>query len=306
MAQDRYSGFPASFVHAGGTLNLTQLIGGSVRTGKQRSEIIAGGDVDRKAVGLSHADPQQPLTTQDLSTLLGTVSLTTGLSCTSGSTFRLQKRLNGGTFATGGSHMTVTSGKGFLAIESIQAQQDDVQGAVAELLYYPLWEGVLGTPPLVPTTGVNFAAAPAPAYVSHYYLGPVYVGSTQLEGVRGVTINSGLGYVYKRADGDPWARLGSIYTRRPTISINFEKISNITSAALFSAAIADDVHCYFALGVHGGTRTSFASAVHLKVSATVGEWGTEDIQWREEEDASTTIMITPTDALSVSTASTIP
>lgn len=257
MAQSRYSGYTPTFVHGGGTLSLTQQRGVTINNGKQLLEVQTSGDLDRKAVCLSHADPEVMIRSGDLATILGTVSPTTGLKLTGVSTFRYQLRDAGGTFVGSTTDRLITNtpdtSKSFLAMESISANQDDQNdGAVCELKMYPCWGGDLSVPPLVPSTDSAIGGS-APAFTSQFFLGPVYLGSTQLEGLRSSRVEFGIGFVRKRADGDPWARAGSIYTRRPVITLNFEKLPVLINSAMFSAALAETLAVYYWKGVHGGT-----------------------------------------------------
>lgn len=213
MAQDVFSGYPCRLVHGGGHLDLVQLRGVDKRPGRQLSEVIAGGDLDRKAVVLSHADPQILITTADLTTVLGTLAAATGLKITNTSTFRLQKRDSGGAFDTGNNHVSVTIPAGFCAISSISARQDDLMGAVCELGVWPHSSDGLADPISVATG--QAIAAPAPAFSSQFYLGPVYLGATELEGVIGSEVNYGIQYQLVRASGDPFARKGLLCAADP-------------------------------------------------------------------------------------------
>lgn len=292
MATARYSGYTASVVYAGPTtLNLKQITGHEISMQRSLTEVLAAGLVERSSVIESHSDPMVRITSADLTTIIGAISPSIGLSCTGGATFRGQTRLQGGVFDTAATHVTYTSQLGWIGINSISASQDDLKGAVCELSYYPLWDGTNN--PLVYTGTVAAFAGIDPAFNSQFYLGPVYLGSTQLEGVRSVSINFGMEFRPKRADGDPYARIGAIYIRRPEISINFEKLANNATVGLFSSNYTgNDIKCYFWKGSSGGVRTAVANASHCKVTAAEGTWGSESVAFSEEEDQSLTVKVT--------------
>lgn len=307
MATARYSGYTDSFVYAGPTtLNLKQISGHTITAGRQLTEVLAAGSVDRVAIIESHADPSVRLTSADLTAIFGVISPTVGLSCTGGATFRLQSRLDGGVYDTASTHVTITSGNGFLCPDSISASQDDVKGAQCELMYSPLWGGSLSTPPLVYTGSVAAFSSIDPAFNSQFYLGPVVLNSTQLEGLRSSTVRFGIEYRPKRADGDPYARIGAIYVRRPEIILNFEKASNLATTGIFSNALSASLKVYFWKGSAGGVRTATATTAHCLVTAAAGSWGMDDLSFQEEEDQSLTVRVVPTTALTISVASALP
>lgn len=306
MSQDRYSGYSSSHVHAGGTLALTQLRRCAINNGKEVIEVPAMGDIDRKAVCMSHANPEVMLKSADLATVFGTVSPTVGLKCNGTSVFRYQLRADGGVFDSGNTHLLVSSTSGFLCVESVQAQRDDANdGAFAELKFYPQWGGLLNTAPLIVTTPSAIGGT-APAFGSQFFMGPVYLGSTELENLISCKVEFGLAYTRKTGSGDPWARRGSIYKRRPVFTFVFEKLPNVNSAAMFTASVGETLAAYFWKGAMGSARVAVDGGVHCKVSATAGEWGAEDITVEDEDDATTTIRVSPTNTVAVAVNSNIP
>ena len=65
---NRYSLYPATFVHSGGTLTLVQLGAANAAMNSNFDEITPGGMVDRGAVVLQTAAPSATLSTADLAT----------------------------------------------------------------------------------------------------------------------------------------------------------------------------------------------------------------------------------------------
>lgn len=304
--QYRYSMYAAQFVHAGGDLDLTQIESDSISAEAMKRIVRPGGSLDPGAIILSHADPMRRFATAALDTLLGDVSLTTGLACSSGGTMWLQRRAEQAAFASGSNHHSITSSLGFLQVDEIRARQDDENGAVATCLYTPIWDA--STLPFVINSGASLATAPAPAFDSQFFLGGVYVNTTAFEGVQDLSIRPGIVFKTKRADGDIYPRKGSIIARNPEIRIVCDKIDNLSGVLdnLFVDTPSNTVNCYFSKGVAGGSRVAAATTSHIKISAAAGEWSPDDISVDDTDDATTTIVMRPTGTIALSTASAIP
>lgn len=305
MAQETYSGYSASFVYTGPTtLSLPQLSGVELSTGKSLAEVVAGGDVDRKAVILSHADPRATLRSADLTAILAVVSPSIGLAVTGAATMQLQLRASGGTFSGGSGYVAATGSGGFLCMTGISARQDDPNGAVCELMYWPNSTDGLAVPLAI--SALQAAVSPVPAFGSQFFLGKAYLGASELEGLLSADVQFGIDYRYIRSSGDVFARRGAIFRRRPIIRLTFDKVTNVASSAVFSAAIGSTIAVYFWKGAAGGTRVALATTEHAKISITAGEWGTDSISWSEDESGNIVLTIMPTTAISSSVTSAIP
>lgn len=301
----RFSNYTATFIHgAAQTLSLTQMESFAVEPNPTKAEIIPGGLVDRAAVLTAGAAPRVRFGTRDLATLFGTVSTSAGLALTGAATFRLQEREDGGTFITGATDETITTTGGFIYVESITATQEDANGAIANCVCIPLWDG--STDPLVHTTGVNFSGVGAPAFVSQFFLGPVYHNSVAIDGITSVTIDCGVNYDAKAFNGDPYAKLGAIVTRTPSISFVTAKADAAAALNVFGNAITSSLACYFWKAVDSGTRVAVATAQHCKISTTSGDWCHDDVSVTGNDDGTVTLKVTPKAALAVSVASAIP
>ena len=302
--------FPASFVYAGPTtLNLTQIGSAQCDMGTDLTEIIPSGALDRAALMVSKADPSCKIATADLLTALGVISPTAGLNCTGGATFRYQRRADGGAFAGSTSNLTLTSTVGYLAPVQLSTSQDARQGAMLELMYWPLYNGSVQS--LVANASVNFSTAPAPVFNSQYYLGPVYLGSTELPGLINVRVNFGINYKTIRSSGQVLATGGSIYSRRPSITLTFLKIDTLPStiAACFGALLGATLSLFFARGVNFAERDDYANSTHLKIATAGGMWLPGDLGALGEDDATFSVTVQPAgsgSALAVTVGTTIP
>lgn len=302
---ERFSIFTASLTYGSAqTLNLVQLESFSVKPQANKSSLIPGGLVDRAAVLVSHGTPQIGFTIRDLATLFGQVSLATGLATTGTSTFRMQERSDGSTFETGATHETWTTTGGFVIVDSLTANQDDANGAMATCTFVALWNGT--TDPLVHNTGVNFSGVAAPAFGSQFFLGPVYHNSAALTGITSVTVNPGLSYEAKAFSGDPYPRRGVIVRREPTLSFTAAKIDTAGALDMFGGNITNSIYFYFQRGVDAGERVAAASSVHCSVGCTSAHWSPDEVSVSGNDDGTVTVTIMPKVAISVSVASTIP
>ena len=308
MSQERFGIYAGRFVHAGGSLDITQMEGDGASPEATKRRVRPGGSVDPAAIILSHAETMRRFRTSDLATLLATVSLTTGLACTGGSALWMQQRAEQGVFAAGSNHHSLTSALGFLYVEEISAAQDDENGASANCVYTALYDG--STLPFVVNSGVSLASAPTPAYVSQFFLGGVYVGAAAFEGVQNVSIRPGVNFSTKRADGDVYPRKGSIVARDPEFRITCDKISNLSGVLdnIYSNAPGSPLNCYFARGLPGSSagRVARATTQHILIAASTGEWSPDNVDVEDTNDYSTTIIMRATGTLSLSTASALP
>lgn len=316
----RYSMFSADFNTTLGTANdtltLTQIRSQRSQANAQRAAVRPGGSLDVLQQVLSTANPTATFVTRDLAGLFSptpstvAVSLTTGLYCDLGHIARFQKRVEGGGFETGADHMVQTSPRGFLNITSIEADVDAQDGAEANIEYTPMsTTGV--DPPFVQTDGIDFTAVPNPAFSSIFYLGPCFLGSTQLVGLIRSRVLPGIVFRTRRADGGPFtlAACSSIQMRQPSFEMTFLKVNMIVTniLAFFSSNLGEQLDVFFTKGVVGNAgRVPNATAEHLRVSALTGDWGADDLSVADEDDATVTVRVNPTGTIAFSITSVIP
>lgn len=299
----RFSIYTASFVHAGGTLDIKQIESMAIDTNTTKAEVTPGGLVDRAAVLISSAAPTARIGTRDLAGVLADVSISAGLAMTNTSTLRMQERSDGGTFETGATHDTFTATGGFMYVDTITASQDDSQGAMANLIFVPLWDGT--NDPFVHNTTVNFSGVTAPAFNSQFFLGPVQHNSTDIDGIINVTINAGITYEAKSFNGDAYARLGSIVLRQPTMTFTTAKADAVAALVMFGRAINTSLVCYFRKGVDSGTRVADATNTHVSVTATSGDWADDNVSVTGNDDGTVDVTVRPKGTISLSTSATI-
>lgn len=296
---NRYGIYPAQLV-GGSTITLQQLHGVTITPGANKDVVIPGGAVDPSAIPMIFADSRVQFATHDLVTALG-VSITAGFPITASSLIQWQARDNGGTFVGSGANVAVSLTKGWVGISSISASQDGP--AELGLTVWPLYDGT--NAPLVPAASQNLTSTPT--FTSKFYLGPVTLNGTALNAVTGVSINPGIDYRTNRGSGDVYARVGSIYTRMPTISVTLADAgAAATVGNMFNASASGTVACYFSKGASGGSRVADATASHCKVSAAASVVNPESMSVSNNEDGSVTLIFQVTGTIAAVTNSALP
>jgi len=309
MASDRYGIYSASFTHAGGTLDLQQVRDQSLNAGSRHHLLRPGGSLNPGAQILAQADPIKRFRTADLLTVLGVSNiLTNGLACSGGSTMRFQLRTPGGAFANTSSSTEVST-KGFLHVASIEADIDSETGAEAELEYFAL--STDGTNPITSANGVDFTSAPAPAYMSQYYVGGCYLGSSQIEGLRRILVIPGIQFTARRCDGGVFPRYGasSITARSPMIELTFLNagLPYALSGSFFTNALASTLKVYLQRATAAADgRVAVGTTSHARFDAAAGNFTFDSISVSDEDDALVTVRILITGTLAVTLAVAIP
>lgn len=305
MSAERFTLFPASITHAGGTMNLAQMQGFNVQTQTRKARIQPAGSVDPAAHVLAFADPVVRFGTRDLATLLATVSPSAGLKLSgSGAFFRLRERDDGGTFLTGATHETYDVAQGLVVLDTLTANQDDEQGAICQCMLHATYDGA--NEPIVHNTGVDFSLAPSPAFVSEYWLGPAYHNGAEIKGLVSSSVEFGVNVSPRRVSGQVFAQKLAIVRRQPVLRLTILKADATAALSLFTRGLSGTFSLYFQKGVNNGARVAANSASHVKISATAGEWSDEEITAEENDDGTVSIVVMPTGVLSTSVASTIP
>lgn len=308
---NRFGLYPCTFNNA---LQFNQLGSASLATGIQTHETFPAGSVYRKSSLTAFAEPVFSITTEDIVSAFGTptVSPVAGYVCgsdnpTSGaSVFRYQQRSDGSTFMGAGNHVLATCAKGFLAPTRLSASQD--QAASCEFAFYALYDG--SNLPVIYTNDQNLAQTPA--WNSTYFLGPAYIDDagtpTQLPTLVDMSIDFGIGYRVKRADGDVMARRGYIYRVAPVVSLTFEKVSMLDNASVegfFSSlfgeyfgtggtnAAALSLSLYRGSTTGAGMREAASDTDHCRIRIMQGEWHPDSVQVADENDTTVTITVRP-------------
>lgn len=305
-APQRYGIYPASFSTPALTFN--QIGSCRVNAGANKLIVRPGGQIDPAAIGMAFADPRVSLRSADLAVLL---ALNTNLFWSRGITaagavFQFQQRGSGdGVFLAGTNHAKITAASGYLMPTEISASQDDTTPATMDCEFIGLYDGV--NLPLVPALASALTGSPAVNDV--FYLASVYVAGAQVPGVRSVRLASGIQFDPVRADGDVWARAGSIMTRDQICTVQVRNAAVLTSIGLDGLASSGaGIAIYLRRGGHGISRASDASSVHLKFawSGTGADYQIDTFDVDGTGDAEAAITFRLGGVFTVTTTSTIP
>lgn len=290
---ERFSTFPAVF----DAVTLTDVVNVTPSAEIKKIVATAGGALDPGKIAAIGLDPTVALSILDLSKL-ASISPILGLACSSSVKIQFQQRSDGGAFQSGSNHVTMTSIKGMLLPESIQAQQDDQSAALLQLKYYGLKSGS------TPSMAINLSQAltGTPAVAKIYKLGPVVIDGTILGGVQRSQVNFGLQYTTKKANGDTEPTVGSIVKRAATAEISAANLSLANAADFGLIVCSSGITIYFL-----DANELPASSAHLAITFGAGStYELADVPAQGEQDAETRLMITAKGSLTVSTTAAYP
>tara|TARA_Y100000593_G_scaffold4213_1_gene8318 strand:- start:9358 stop:10302 length:945 start_codon:yes stop_codon:yes gene_type:complete len=312
MAQTRFSGFPATIKTAGDDIDLRQLQQFTVSPGTNISSLTPMGDVDRAVNTVASAMPEITFSSRDLETVLGGISSTLGVCATDGGSnsllFRWQERADCGTFeplATA-THVGWYGLQGLVCPDTLSASQGDESGATISCKAW-ITSADGHTDPLTHVDGVDLSEAgtPTPAFNSRYYLGPVTVGGSLVEGISDVSINFGHNVSSPLFDGDVFPRTATIDTRQPTITFTTAK-GDVGAALSVFGRSSGAVSVYLIKGASNGTRVALANAEHISLSCTAGLWHHDSASVSDNGDGTVSFMVIPTGVLAQSLTATVP
>jgi len=315
---DRHSLYPARF----GNIVLKQMFDVGMTTENSKTRKIVAGRLDPSVVITAFADPMVTIRTNDFDGVFAgggdVVSIINGYDVnvlggpqTNSTLIQYQTREDGATFKAAGNpdHIVLTNQKGFLLPRDISAEQDSIEGASIGLDYYALSEDGFVKPLIESKTTLTSV----PTFSGIWYLGPVILGASftdQLLGIQSVRVNPGITYQPKRAEGEPFAEVGSIISREPEIKITTCDIKSWESllGELFGLALTStiQVQVYFQKGIHGGRREDYDQALHYRVTAVTGDITPDEIQVTQLEDSRLEITLRVTEQIALTANTTIP
>lgn len=253
----------------------------------QLTEIVGrySGGLDPQQRSILSMQPRVAIQTQDLSGVLTATSVTIG-SFVEASTVSIPwaKRSLGGAFAGAGANMILTSTAGMLIPTQFSAQQDSPDGAIADVEFYPIWDG--STDLIAVNTAQDLAAQ---AFSGLWTLGPAKLnGGSALDGLTGATVRPGIQTKIKAFGGAAFPTWCEISMRDPQMDLTFEDLDAIPSGLV--AQLTSAV-CYFQKIAAGGTRVAAATAAHAKFTLTGGLEIADNITARENDDGTATLSL---------------
>lgn len=273
-----------------------QLGSAQINHGILRDTIIPAGAVDPAAFIVKSARPVVSVDTTDITTLLNTITSTTGLICTNPSEFYFQQREAGGTFASGSSHVVFSYVTGIAHITRIGVSGEGP--AVGSFMFQATSSG--GTTDPESYAASSALGANTPAFVSQFYRGAVRTGDgNAIAGVQSWEVDFGLAIETRTNSGNIYPSAAFIQVRAPSLIVNFDNAAALSyfAAASVSPGKSGGFTAYLMKGASGGTRA--ANGNHVSIAASSGHWvpndqsgsGTEVSQHSMRCDATTTLTI---------------
>ena len=304
----RFGGYPAEFGYATGqTMALAHLEANELTMNNMVGVQHPPGSIDPAAFLMSRTKPVFRLRTPDLATLFGVIGFQSGKCFDEPSTFYLQERADCGTFEAGSTHIGRRTQKGFMHLDGISAELESEDGAMASLIYTPM--AVTGFDIVQNQVAVALPGT-SPAFVSAYFLGPIYVNNTLLPGVMSQTWSPQIRFQTTPSSPGYADTHGSIIQRDAQFSFRALKTDefdnwcntgkNITTAWDFYMHKADTTNA------NCDGRIAFNSAVHAKASFQSGRVEVQSLSYDGVEDAAAEVVVTPSGSVTFSIAAAIP
>lgn len=217
------------------------------------------------------AEPVASFDSADVAGVLAGLSVTAGLAVAAGTiTIPFNERSNGGTFAAGSSHETISGANGLIVPNSFSANQDDPAAMATLECHFRSTDGL--TNPV--SVNANQALA-AQAFNAQFAMGPVGIelgsegSSSQLTGVSGVTINPGLTVIKEKYDGAIFPTRLFISQRDPSIDLTFVDLAGLVRFRSIYQALVSIV-VYFRKRTDGGTFVADNVTEHIGFSFGTG------------------------------------
>lgn len=297
-----HEAYPVKLVYAGPTtVYANQLDSVEVNPGIELIESFAAGAVDPQLIATAFAENKVSITSRDVSTLLGAISISAGLALTS-SVVQWNKRADGGTFAGSGSHITLSSTGGFIYPTEISVKQDDKEGASIKLDLCPTWDGT--NLPLVVNTSQSLVGSPAANAV--HALGPVIFEGAQLGGVQSLSVKTGIEVAFKRQDGELYSRIVCIVKRKPMIEVELVNLGISSTLTLGKTyAVSTGTICYLQKVTAGGARVAVGTQEHVSFTTAAGAYRLDSMNGSKGDHANLKLTILPTGTLACSAAAAI-
>jgi hypothetical protein len=277
---------------AGSAVLLDQVQSFAISTGLQRIIQRGDGAVDPTYVAIMSQRPMLRFTSTAIATYLGACGIG-GTIIDSGTYPGLeawfQKMDEGGTRASGSSHLLMTVNEGLLVPRAIQAGQDGV--ATIDLEAVITYDGT--NEPIVLADSQALSGSPATAEL--FTVGPVNINGSALESIQSITIDFGIGVTVQSGDGQVWPTYAAIMSREPSIRVRTTDATAINTFGLDGTAqSASDSVVFLRKLSEGGTRVADNGSEHISFTIDEGMITVENQDVSQDGVAMADIVITPT------------
>jgi len=281
-----------------GAANIRQVASVNYSAETQAFRAAAAGATADSIISLMSAEPKVTIETGDLSGVIGSVPVTTGLYVSSGSiTIPFNKRAAGGTFGGVGAHTELTATNGLCIPTQFSASQDGPATASLEL-------GLISTDGTTSPMSESAAASlSASAFSGAYTIGPVVLNGAALNEVASVTVNTGLGMSLRRSAGGIYPTFVSLNTPfRPRITVGFRDVAAAATITAVSASLTT-LAVYFRKRSDGAAYASGSN--HISLSFGTGLTLMDTISGDGDSDATVSVIFEGK-VLSASAAAALP
>lgn len=276
-----------------GSLNLRQVTSSSFNPGT--SIIVgrvSGGQLPSFIAG-GASSPRASFASMDVFNALTSVDLSAGLSIASGSiVIPFQKRAQGGTYASGSSHQSITASDALLVITGIEAAQGGDGASVNLDAIFRSTDGLTR-----PCTLNTAASLTAQAFQALYHMGPVKVqmasesAASQVTQVTRFSVNPGLSVQVAAYDGGNYPTVITIDQQDPSIDLTFEDF-DAASRFVSDYTELDSITVYLRKLADGGTFVADATEGHISMTLTGGLITVQSIQAAQGGNGSISLRMT--------------
>lgn len=283
---------------------IDQVTSFGISSGLEQFILSVDGGVDPTFAAVKSLVPKISLSTNAIASGLGVAGMNAA-NITSDALFYFQKLADGGTRATGDSHLKMTVAKGMVFPRSISASHDEP----AEMSYEVLCLTDGGGAPVV--IEKNQALSGTPVVDQLYVAGPVVINGTTLSGVKSINIDFGIKETVLASDGEVYPSFAGIMNRQPKISIDLFDLDVMADFGIAGVPQGDtDTIIYLRKVAPGGTRVADATAEHIAFTIDAGHIGIGDSDAKPGDPATAKLEITPifdgtNDILTINTAAAI-
>ena len=288
-----YGIYPAVF--DGLTINHMMSVGFSNKV--QKMIVRAGGSVDPALIAEVVRENEIRMSTGDIGTVLGSVSVTNGLLVTSTGEIQFQQRKSGGVYLSTAEHVTLNSTRGMLIPNSISSTQDSQEGAALEISYMPFRVG--SNAPFI--VNVDQSLASAPGVNAVYKQGPVVFENTLLKDIQESRTDFGIGFVPWRGSGDIAAADGAIETRDPKMEFTARNLKLLNAIGGGLVGMTSGITQYYRrVGLGDGTNN------HIAISFSAGTYEVTDVTGQGEKSVDQKVEVTGVGTIAIDLAAQIP
>jgi len=259
------------------------------------NKLLEGGDggVYNTHVSVLSQDPRIIFTTTKLASALAKCGLT-GLAITAdvdepGAEFWFQKLVEGGTRATGASHIKLTVAEGLLLPRTINAPHNGRATIGYECI--ATYDGT--NDPIVVAGSQELSGTPSVSEL--FTAGKAMINGAQLEGVQNIVIDIGIQELVEGADGLVWPTYAGILRIQPVIRITTADAGALSTFGLTGAAQgATDSIVYLRKLAEGGTRVADATEEHISFTIDEGHISVSDVSGPHGQRLGSMVEISPT------------